>query len=117
MEIGPFAGLIYTVILIVDCLFFLILEWSMPREDFDFAQMHWDHEYFVEVCNDLYKSGLVSFISLRIACPEERETNIFTTECGIRTPGSNIRIIAATYKTSACRVLTFSHAQEFCQQE
>ena len=52
MQIGPFAGLIYTVILIVDCLFFLILEWSMPREDIDFVQMHWDQEYFVEVCND-----------------------------------------------------------------
>jgi len=49
MQIGPFAGLIYTVILIVDCLFFLILEWSMPREDFDFVQMHWHQEYFVEL--------------------------------------------------------------------
>lgn len=49
MEIGPFAGIIYTVILIVDCLFFLILEWSMPREDLDFVQMHWDQERFVEV--------------------------------------------------------------------
>lgn len=50
MEIGPFAGIIYTVILIVDCLFFLILEWSMPREDLDFVQMHWDQERFVKVC-------------------------------------------------------------------
>jgi hypothetical protein len=49
MKIGPFAGLIYTVILIVDCLFFLILEWSMPREDLHFVRLHWDHEYFVEV--------------------------------------------------------------------
>jgi len=49
MEIGPFAGLIYTVILIIDCLFFLILEWSMPRENLDFVQRHWDQEYFVEL--------------------------------------------------------------------
>jgi len=49
MELGPFAGIIYTVILLVDCLFFLILEWSMPREDLDFVRMHWDHEYFAEL--------------------------------------------------------------------
>jgi len=49
MEIGPFAGIIYTVILIVDCLFFLILEWTMPREDLDFVRRHWDHEYFLKL--------------------------------------------------------------------
>lgn len=50
MEIGPLAGIIYTVILVVSCLFFLVLEWAMPREDIDFVQMHWDQEQFVEVC-------------------------------------------------------------------
>ena len=49
MEIGPFAGIIYTVILIVDCLFFFILEWTMPREDLDFVQKHWDHSHFIQV--------------------------------------------------------------------
>ena len=49
MELGPFAGLIYAVILIVGCLFFLILEWTMPRENLDYVQMHWDQEHFVEV--------------------------------------------------------------------
>jgi len=49
MELGPFAGLIYAVILIVDCLFFLILEWSMPRHDLDFVRMHWDHKYFAKL--------------------------------------------------------------------
>lgn len=46
MALGPFAGLIYTVILIVDCLFFLILEWASPREDMDFVRMGWDRAAF-----------------------------------------------------------------------
>ena len=49
LELGPFAGLIYTVILIVGCLFFLVLEWTMPRESLDYVQMHWDQERFAEV--------------------------------------------------------------------
>lgn len=49
LELGPFAGLIYTVILIVGCLFFLVLEWAMPRESLDYVQMHWDQERFAEV--------------------------------------------------------------------
>jgi len=52
MELGPFAGLIYTVILIVNCVFFLILEWSIPREDLHFVCMHWNQDYFIEVCDD-----------------------------------------------------------------
>ncbi|KAJ7201570.1 glycosyltransferase family 4 protein [Mycena pura] len=49
MQLGPFAGPIYTIILIVDCLFFLLLEWWMPREDMDFVRAHWDHAVFDEV--------------------------------------------------------------------
>ena len=49
MQLGPFAGPIYTIILVVDCLFFLFLEWWMPREDFDFVNVHWDHQRFSEV--------------------------------------------------------------------
>ncbi|KAJ7595129.1 glycosyltransferase family 4 protein [Mycena floridula] len=37
MQLGPFAGPIYTIILIVDCIFFMFLEWWMPREDIDFV--------------------------------------------------------------------------------
>ncbi|KAF9494813.1 glycosyltransferase family 4 protein [Pleurotus eryngii] len=40
MQLGPFAGPIYTIILIVDCLFFLFLEWWSPREDLDFVVDH-----------------------------------------------------------------------------
>lgn len=50
MDLGPFAGLIYTVILILNCLIFLILEWTMPRENLDYVRMHWDQERFIEVC-------------------------------------------------------------------
>jgi hypothetical protein len=49
MQLGLFAGPIYTIILIVDCLFFLLLEWWMPREDMDFVQAHWNQDLFAEV--------------------------------------------------------------------
>jgi phosphatidylinositol glycan class A protein len=49
MELGPFAGPIYTIMLVVDCLFFLFLEWLMPRHDLDFVQMHWKHDNFRQV--------------------------------------------------------------------
>ncbi|KAH7908643.1 glycosyltransferase family 4 protein [Hygrophoropsis aurantiaca] len=49
MDLGPFAGPIYTIILIVECLFFLFLEWWMPREDLDYVHMHWDQARFAQV--------------------------------------------------------------------
>jgi len=49
MELGPFAGPIFTIILIVDCIFFLFLEWWMPREDIDFVRDHWDQARFAEL--------------------------------------------------------------------
>ena len=49
MGLGPFAGPIYTIILIVDCLFFLFLEWWMPREDMDFVTQTWDPQRFRKV--------------------------------------------------------------------
>ena len=68
MQLGPFAGPIYTIILIVDCLFFLFLEWWMPREDIDFVRSHWDQKRFVEVCV-LYcfdeLAGLLTCVSLK----------------------------------------------------
>jgi phosphatidylinositol N-acetylglucosaminyltransferase subunit A len=50
MDLGPFAGPIYTAILLVDCLFFLFLEWWMPREDLHFVHHHWNPDVFTEVC-------------------------------------------------------------------
>lgn len=49
MTLGAFAGPIYTTILIVDCLFFMFLEWLMPREDFDFVSTCWKPEPFTEL--------------------------------------------------------------------
>ncbi|EIW74367.1 glycosyltransferase family 4 protein [Coniophora puteana RWD-64-598 SS2] len=52
MDIGPFAGPIYTIILIVDCLFFLFLEWLYPREDIDYVEREWDHERFRKLARE-----------------------------------------------------------------
>ena len=49
MQLGPFAGPIWTIILVVDCLFFMFLEWVMPREDMDFVRKNWAHDRFVQV--------------------------------------------------------------------
>jgi phosphatidylinositol glycan class A protein len=46
LELGPFAGPIYTIILIVDCLFFLFLEWWAPREDIDYVTHEFKEEIF-----------------------------------------------------------------------
>ncbi|KIJ99092.1 glycosyltransferase family 4 protein [Laccaria amethystina LaAM-08-1] len=52
MALGPFAGPIYTIILIVDCIFFLFLEWWLPREDLDFVHEHWDPKVFTELVKE-----------------------------------------------------------------
>lgn len=44
MDLGPFAGPIYTIILLVDCVFFLVLEWLYPREDLDYVEHHWNDD-------------------------------------------------------------------------
>ena len=49
MSLGPFVGPIYTVILIVDCLFFAFLEWWMPRENIDYVDVTWDATRFEKV--------------------------------------------------------------------
>jgi len=59
MALGPFAGLIYTTILIVDCLFFLFLEWWMPRQDMDFVQERWKPHVFDEFAREARSSCLV----------------------------------------------------------
>ncbi|PBK83481.1 glycosyltransferase family 4 protein [Armillaria gallica] len=51
MGLGPFAGPIYLIILVVDCLFFMFLEWWFPRDDMDFVVRHWDHDRFAQCVN------------------------------------------------------------------
>lgn len=41
-RLGTFAGLIYCCIMIVDCLFFAVLEWMIPRQDIDYVEVDWD---------------------------------------------------------------------------
>ena len=36
--------MIQVIILVVDCLFFLVLEWLIPREDIDYVTCAWDAE-------------------------------------------------------------------------
>ncbi|KAF9041905.1 glycosyltransferase family 4 protein [Hymenopellis radicata] len=43
---------IYTIILVVDCVFFLFLEWWLPRENIDFVERHWDADKFREIVQD-----------------------------------------------------------------
>ncbi|KAI9507190.1 transferase [Russula earlei] len=49
MGLGPFVGPIYTMILIVDCLFFALLELWMPRENIDQVEVKWDATRFETV--------------------------------------------------------------------
>lgn len=49
MGLGPFVGPIYTMILIVDCLFFAFLELWMPRENIDYVDVKWDARRFETV--------------------------------------------------------------------
>ncbi|KAF5351110.1 hypothetical protein D9756_008314 [Leucocoprinus leucothites] len=44
MDLGPFVGPIYTIILLVDRVFFLVLEWFYPREDMDYVEHHWNND-------------------------------------------------------------------------
>ncbi|KAJ3729892.1 transferase [Lentinula raphanica] len=56
MRLGRYAGPIYTIILLVDCLFFLFLEWWMPREDMDFVTHHWDPQRFASVVQGMQRA-------------------------------------------------------------
>ena len=49
LDLGPVAGIIFAIILTVDCLFFSFLEWWIPEEALDKVKMHWTHEAFQEV--------------------------------------------------------------------
>jgi phosphatidylinositol glycan class A protein len=49
MELGPFAGPIYTIILLVDCLFFLFLEWWIPRDTLHYVHFHWNQDEYRKV--------------------------------------------------------------------
>lgn len=37
-EVGRLAGFVYIIILAVDCFFFMLLEWTMPRNQLDYVE-------------------------------------------------------------------------------
>ncbi|GBE87393.1 Phosphatidylinositol N-acetylglucosaminyltransferase gpi3 subunit [Sparassis crispa] len=52
LDLGRFAGPIFAIILVVDCLFFMILEWLLPEKDIDKVQMHWNQSRFTKLARD-----------------------------------------------------------------
>ncbi|KJA26835.1 glycosyltransferase family 4 protein [Hypholoma sublateritium FD-334 SS-4] len=49
LDLGPCVGPIYTIILLVDCVFFLFLEWWIPRESLHYVHHHWDRGVLKEL--------------------------------------------------------------------
>ncbi|KAG8807735.1 hypothetical protein FRC17_004292 [Serendipita sp. 399] len=49
LRLGPFAGIIYSIILVVSCLFFLWLELVTPRRDIHYVEEDWKPERFKKV--------------------------------------------------------------------
>ena len=49
MSIGRYFGPIFTIILLVDCLFFALLEWWLPQEDIEKVESRWDPDRFRKV--------------------------------------------------------------------
>lgn len=49
LDLGRFVGIIFAIILVVDCLFFMFIEWWIPESEIDKVQMHWDKSRFEEV--------------------------------------------------------------------
>ncbi|KAG9057595.1 hypothetical protein FS842_005556 [Serendipita sp. 407] len=52
LRVGPFAGIIYLIILIVECLFFLWLELVTPRRDIHYVEEDWKPEQFRKVARE-----------------------------------------------------------------
>lgn len=46
MSIGRYFGPIFTIILLVDCLFFAFLEWWLPQEDIETVELWWDPDRY-----------------------------------------------------------------------
>ncbi|KAF8581261.1 glycosyltransferase family 4 protein [Ramaria rubella] len=48
-SLGPFVGPIYLGMLVVDCVFFMLLDFFMPRKDIDYVKRDWDLAKFRKV--------------------------------------------------------------------
>ncbi|KAI0727454.1 transferase [Fomitopsis betulina] len=53
LELGRFAGPIFAIILLVDCLFFAFLEWWIPVDTIDKVEMHWSQQRFAELAEEV----------------------------------------------------------------
>ena len=49
LDMGPVFGIILGIILTVDCLFFIFLEWWIPESSLDKVKAHWTRGRFEEV--------------------------------------------------------------------
>ncbi len=49
MALGRFAGPIFTIILVMQCLFFTALEWAVPLSEIDMVENEWDDVLFFKV--------------------------------------------------------------------
>lgn len=67
MELGPCVGPIYTIILIVSCIFFMVLEWTMPREDIDYVKVNWNPETFKRVSQNYDYMFFSVVLNIRLA--------------------------------------------------
>ncbi|KZS97162.1 transferase [Sistotremastrum niveocremeum HHB9708] len=62
LSLGPFFGPIQLAILVVDCIFFLVLEWWYPRENIDYVKYDWDIQKFEKLYGlDRRNAGVVPF--------------------------------------------------------
>ena len=46
LDLGRFVGIIFAIILLIDCVFFMVLEWWMPECDLDKVQKRWEDRGF-----------------------------------------------------------------------
>ncbi|KAJ3007552.1 hypothetical protein NUW54_g3508 [Trametes sanguinea] len=56
LDLGRFAGIIFAIILLVDCLFYMFLDWYLPEDELDMVEMHWEPEHFQEVVDEYEQS-------------------------------------------------------------
>ncbi|RPD57017.1 hypothetical protein L227DRAFT_578437 [Lentinus tigrinus ALCF2SS1-6] len=52
LDVGPVAGIIFAIILVVDCLIFMFHEWWLPEDEFDKVRMHWSPERVQKVADE-----------------------------------------------------------------
>ncbi|KAF8324277.1 glycosyltransferase family 4 protein [Cantharellus anzutake] len=51
MTLGRFAGPIFTIILVMQCLFFATLQWIVPQSEIDMVDDEWDEALFLKHCD------------------------------------------------------------------